>query len=90
MLASLVLTFNHRTGRNVCDSDCGFGFVDVLTACSAGTEGVYLQVGRTNLKINLFGFGQYGNGNGRGVDSSLRFSFGNTLNSVNSALKFKA
>ena len=40
MLASFVLTFNHRACRNVSDPDCGFGFVDVLTACAAGTEDV--------------------------------------------------
>ena len=35
ILTSLVLTFNHHSGWKMGDSDCGAGFVDVLSAGAA-------------------------------------------------------
>ena len=90
MLPAFVLTFNNRTRRDVGDSYCTFGFVDVLTACAARTVCVYLQIGRVDFNINLFRFGKNGNRYGLGVASALPFGFRHTLNAMNSALKLEA
>ena len=90
MLAALILTFGNNAGWNVSNSDCGFGFVNVLAACSAGAEGVNLQIRRINFNVNVLCLRQNGNGRGGGMNSSAGLGLRNALNTVNAAFKLKA
>ena len=65
-----------------------FGFVYVLAAGTTCTVGIYTQVCRINLYVNLFCLRQYSYGNGRGVYTSLRFGFRHTLYTMYAAFKF--
>ena len=90
VLAALVLTFHHNAGGQVGDADGGFGFVDMLAAGAAGTEGVDLQIGGIELHIYVLGFGQHSHRCGGRMDPALRFRFGHALHAVDAAFKFKA
>ena len=74
----------------MCDPYSGFGLVDMLTACARCTENIDFKIGRIYLQLNFVCFDKDCNCNSRGVDSALRFGFGNTLNTVDSAFIFKS
>ena len=67
---------------------CGFGLVYMLSARAAGSEGLYFKVGWVYLNVHLFHFGKYSDSNCGSMNTSLRFRFGNTLNTVDSAFVF--
>lgn len=56
----LVLAFHHQPGGQVGDADGGLGFIDVLAARPAGTEGIYLQVLWVDVDLHLISFRQDG------------------------------
>ena len=90
MLAALILTFHHNAGGQVGDADGGLGFIDVLPAGAARTEGVDLKVRRIDVNLHFFGLGQHGHGNGGGVDTALGLGVRHALHAVHARLEFQA
>ena len=71
------------------DADGGFRFVDVLTAGTGGFAGLHFDVGRRNVDFHIFDFGKNGDGCCRGLDTSLRFGFRDTLDTMNAGFVFQ-
>ena len=72
VLRAVVLALDHNAGRQVRDTDCRIGLVDVLTTRSRGAIGVNAQVGGVDGDgAQLVGLGHDRDGTGRGVDPPL-------------------
>ena len=71
------------------DSDSGLGLIDVLTACTARTIGVDLQILRIDFDLYIVHLRQYRYGNGRGVDTTLGFGLRYTLYTVYARFKLE-
>ena len=52
VLAAAVLALHHNARGNVCQANGRVGFVDVLTARAAGTEGVGAYIRRVDVNFN--------------------------------------
>ena len=90
VLGAFLFGLDDDTGRQVCDSDGGVGFIDMLTAGAAGAVGVDSQIfGADDEFIFGFGFRECGYGCGGGMDTSLRLGFGDTLDAVTASFVSK-
>src|SRR5512135_2429204 len=67
------------------DADGRIGRVHALTARSRRTVRIYAQVLLFYLDVHVFGFGDYGHGDRRGMDPAARFRSRVTLDAVNPA-----
>ena len=89
-LAALVLAFHYDAGGQVGHTDRRLGLVDMLSAGSAGTEHIHLQVAGINLHFHFLCLRQHCHCNSGGVDAALGFGFGHTLHPVHAAFELQA
>ena len=89
VLALLILNADDDAARDVSDADGRLDLVDLLSAGPAGAHGVDLQVFVADLDVDVGGLGHHGDGGGTGVDATLRFRFGDTLDAMASALELQ-
>src|SRR5205085_646577 len=85
-LRLLVLHRDDESGRQVRDANRRVGRVDALSAGARRAEGVYAQVVRVDLHVNLFGFGEHGDGDGGGVYAPARLCLRHALDAVYAGL----
>src|SRR4051812_46060759 len=89
-LAALVLAFDDHTGRQMRDLHGAVRGVHALTAGTAGSRDVDLQVLLVDGDVDLFGLRQDRHRRGGGVDATLRFRGGHALHAVHAALVLEA
>ena len=83
MLGTLILAFDDNAGRQVGNTNCRVGGVNVLTARAGGAEGIDAQVARVDIRH--FGFRElrhHRHGAGGGVDTPLGFGGRDALNAM--------
>ena len=83
------MALDDDTRRQVRDSDCGFGAVDVLPARAAGAVSVDSQVGGIDCDVDILGFGHNGDGYRAGMNSASALCDGDALDAVSAALVFE-
>ena len=64
------------------DTNSAVGGVDGLATRTRGTEGINTEICLINSDFNIFSLGEYGNGRGRGMDTTGLFCFWNALNTM--------
>ena len=89
VLAFFVLAFNDDAGGEVSDADGAFGFVDFLSTGTTGAHGINLEVFGANVNFNFVGLREHGDSGGAGVDASLSFCFGDSLNAMPATFELK-
>ena len=90
MLASFILAFYDRAGRDMGNTHGRVCFLNVLTAGSGSSVDVNAEVCRINFYLSDFiEFRQHGNGAGRRMNSPLAFGFRNALHAVATAFKLE-
>ena len=89
ILAPLVLTLHHRTGGQVRNADGGLCLVDVLPACTAGAEGVDLQILGVDGELRLLRLRHHRHRSSGGLDTSAGFRLRHPLHPVGTGLEFQ-
>ena len=69
------------------DADGGLGFIDVLAARPAGTEGINFEVLGVDVNFHLIGLRQHRYGHGGGLYLALAIGDGHPLHPVDAAFK---
>ena len=70
------------------NANCGFSFVNVLTACTTCTISINTQICRIDFYVYFFCFRQNCYGNSGSMHATLGFSFRNTLYAMHATFKF--
>ena len=90
MLRPLILTLDHRAGRQMGDADGGVRLVDVLPAGAARAERVDLEFALVDLELHFVRFRQDRDRRGGRLDASLALGLGDPLHTVDARLEFEA
>ena len=92
-LAVLMLRFfsgdNDNAGWDMRDADGGIGFVDVLAAGTGGAHGIDANVLRTDIDVDVLGFGENSDGGGGRMNTALVFGGRHALDAVDAAFVFE-
>ena len=89
-LASFVLTGDDYARGEVRYPYCRFGLVDLLSARARRAVDIYPYILVAYFHVDVFGFGQHGDGDRGGVYAPLRFGFGHALYAVHAAFELEA
>src|SRR5271154_1731007 len=86
-LAFVLGHFEAQAGGLVMEEPAGFDFVDVLATGSTAAAAVFFDVLGVDLNFDVGHFGQDGDRGGASVNSPLRFSFRDALDTMAAALE---
>ena len=87
-LTSFILTCNNQVERQVCNTDCSFNLVYILSTCSTRMENINTQIFIQNFDVNVLYFWQNRNSRCGSVNTSLTFCLWHSLNSMHPTLIF--
>src|SRR5208282_1237256 len=90
MLRFLVAANDYDATRDMSNAHRGVGRVDALTAWARSAHNVNTQVFLlVDVDLDLIGFRQYRDRDGRRMNTSRCFGSGNTLDAMNAAFELK-
>src|SRR5579884_1878097 len=89
MLRPLLLRIDDNAARNMSDTDCRFGLVDMLTAGALRAHGIDLEILFIDGNVDVLDFRQYGDSGGRGMDATGCLRVGYALDAVDTRFELQ-